>query len=139
MAGFPSSLIDETIGLRDERSVAIAGGDVVPRPILVTKPEHAPATVMKLDLHAAFGGVELQRALVGRLKLVQRIIHEDVAVTCADVDRVFDRDVGQHLMGAVAEDDCRSVPMTLSTQFSRMGERVLNRAAARFAIAIISF
>ena len=133
---FSLELIDETIRLRDERSVAISRGDFGPRPVFVTQPEYAPATVVKLDLNAAFGHVELERALVGSLKLIQRIIDENVAVSRADVHRVFDRDVGQHLMCTVAEQAVGGSYNALHP-VGRVRERVLDRSAPGFPIAII--
>src|SRR5690606_29451680 len=96
-------LIEESLGLSDEMCVAIGHRNVVPDPILGSIEKDSPALAVNLDAHAAAEGVELQASLVGGLKLVEAVVHQNVAMPGADVNGVLDLDFRQGLVGAVAE------------------------------------
>jgi hypothetical protein len=88
--GLPRDLIEEGVRLADKMRVALRDRALVPRPVRGAGGERAPSLPVKLDLHAAAHAIELQRDLIGVLKLVQRVVDEHTAMPGADVHGVFD-------------------------------------------------
>jgi hypothetical protein len=109
----------------------------VPGPVFLPESQDPPAALVKLDLHAAFGSVELERGFVGRLKLVEGVVDHHVAVAGAEVDGVLDGHLGQHLVAAVTEHAVGGADDALDP-IRGVRERILNGAAAHAAIAVIS-
>lgn len=56
----------------------------VPGPVGIAEPIDAPALVVVLDLHGTQCGGKLEDALVGRLKRVEGVVGQNVAVPGTD-------------------------------------------------------
>ena len=135
--GFALELIEEVIRLGDKRHVAVRGRNLAPVPRRVAEAESAPPAVVEFDLKAAAGRVELERAFVGGLKLVNCVIHEDVAMTSADICGVLDGDALEHLVGAIAQDAIGRTNDALHP-IGRVGQSILDGSTAGFPVAIVS-
>ena len=82
--------------------------------------------------------MEIELEDIGRLELVERVADERASVAGGDSDGVLDLDALKHLVAGVAEHALGGADEPLD-EVGGVRERILNRAAALGAVAVVDF